>query len=223
MLPWLAACCWPSRFGCWKTWKTAGKRTPAKSSASRVPTRWSTSPRPGPSSTIRKHPDVSVQVLGGGSGVGIASLIDGNCDMANTSRKMKPDEIERAESQPRRRAQGNHRRLRRPGHLRPQGQSAGFDLDGGIGRDLRRGRQDRPSGRSLGVTDGNARPDRNHAGQPAEQFRHLRLLPRGRAGAGQGLTSSARSTRAARRTWWPWFRAPPRPSATAAWATARRT
>jgi phosphate transport system substrate-binding protein len=43
-----------------------------------------------------RHPDVSVQVLGGGSGVGIASLIDGNCDLANTSRKMKPDEIEAA-------------------------------------------------------------------------------------------------------------------------------
>lgn len=40
------------------------------------------------------HKDVSVQVLGGGSGVGIASLIDGNCDMANTSRKIKPDEAE---------------------------------------------------------------------------------------------------------------------------------
>lgn len=40
--------------------------------------------------------DVSVQVLGGGSGVGIASLIDGNCDMANTSRKMKEAEIEKA-------------------------------------------------------------------------------------------------------------------------------
>jgi phosphate transport system substrate-binding protein len=42
------------------------------------------------------QPGVSVQVLGGGSGVGIASLIDGNCDMANTSRKMKDDEIARA-------------------------------------------------------------------------------------------------------------------------------
>jgi phosphate transport system substrate-binding protein len=42
------------------------------------------------------QPSVSVQVLGGGSGVGIASLIDGNCDMANTSRKMKDDEITRA-------------------------------------------------------------------------------------------------------------------------------
>jgi phosphate transport system substrate-binding protein len=44
----------------------------------------------------QRYPDVSVQVLGGGSGVGIASLIDGNCDMANTSRKMKKDEIEAA-------------------------------------------------------------------------------------------------------------------------------
>jgi phosphate transport system substrate-binding protein len=41
----------------------------------------------------QKHPDVSVQVLGGGSGVGIASLINGNCDLANTSRKMKKEEI----------------------------------------------------------------------------------------------------------------------------------
>lgn len=46
----------------------------------------------------KKHPYVSVQVLGGGSGVGIASLIDGNCDLANTSRKMKKDEIEAARS-----------------------------------------------------------------------------------------------------------------------------
>ena len=41
------------------------------------------------------HPGISVQVLGGGSGVGIASLIDGNCDIANSSRKMKPQEIEK--------------------------------------------------------------------------------------------------------------------------------
>jgi phosphate transport system substrate-binding protein len=44
----------------------------------------------------REHPNVRVQVLGGGSGVGIASLIDGNCDMANTSRKMKKAEIDAA-------------------------------------------------------------------------------------------------------------------------------
>lgn len=42
----------------------------------------------------RQRPDVVVQVLGGGSGVGIASLIDGNCDMANSSRLMKQEEID---------------------------------------------------------------------------------------------------------------------------------
>jgi phosphate transport system substrate-binding protein len=44
----------------------------------------------------KTHSDVSVQVLGPGSGVGIASLIDGNCDMATSSRKMEKKEIERA-------------------------------------------------------------------------------------------------------------------------------
>jgi phosphate transport system substrate-binding protein len=39
-------------------------------------------------------PDVSVQVLGGGSGVGIASLTDGNCSMANSSRDISPKEAE---------------------------------------------------------------------------------------------------------------------------------
>jgi phosphate transport system substrate-binding protein len=37
-------------------------------------------------------PEVSVQVLGGGSGVGIASLIDGNCDLANSSRDIQKKE-----------------------------------------------------------------------------------------------------------------------------------
>ena len=43
-----------------------------------------------------KRPDVSIQVLGGGSGVGIASLINGTCDMADASRKMKDKEIQNA-------------------------------------------------------------------------------------------------------------------------------
>jgi phosphate transport system substrate-binding protein len=38
------------------------------------------------------HPDISVQVLGGGSGVGIASLTDGNCDLANSSRDISEKE-----------------------------------------------------------------------------------------------------------------------------------
>ncbi|MDH3718060.1 MAG: phosphate ABC transporter substrate-binding protein [Planctomycetota bacterium] len=44
----------------------------------------------------KSHPDVSVQVSGGGSGVGIASLITGVTDIANSSRKMKDKEIQRA-------------------------------------------------------------------------------------------------------------------------------
>jgi len=37
-------------------------------------------------------PDVRIEVQGGGSGIGIASLMDGNCDMANASREMKAEE-----------------------------------------------------------------------------------------------------------------------------------
>ncbi len=41
-------------------------------------------------------PSVSVEVAGGGSGVGIAALIKGTIDIANSSRDMKPSEIEQA-------------------------------------------------------------------------------------------------------------------------------
>jgi phosphate transport system substrate-binding protein len=40
------------------------------------------------------HPEAKVSVRGGGSGVGIAALINGTCDMANASRDMKPKEKE---------------------------------------------------------------------------------------------------------------------------------
>lgn len=40
----------------------------------------------------RRH-DVHISVQGGGSGVGIASLIDGTCDIADSSRQAKEEEI----------------------------------------------------------------------------------------------------------------------------------
>lgn len=44
----------------------------------------------------RVAPEVSVEVAGGGSGVGIAALIEGTVQMANSSRPMKPAEREKA-------------------------------------------------------------------------------------------------------------------------------
>jgi phosphate transport system substrate-binding protein len=43
------------------------------------------------------HPEVSVSVTGGGSGTGIAALINGSTDIANASREMKEEEIQEAE------------------------------------------------------------------------------------------------------------------------------
>jgi phosphate transport system substrate-binding protein len=44
----------------------------------------------------KNHPEVSIQVSGGGSGTGIASLINGTVDIANASRKIKPEEMDKA-------------------------------------------------------------------------------------------------------------------------------
>lgn len=44
----------------------------------------------------RQHPEVRISVTGGGSGTGIAALINGTVDIANASRAMKPEELERA-------------------------------------------------------------------------------------------------------------------------------
>lgn len=43
------------------------------------------------------HPEVDIAVTGGGSGTGIAALIDGNCDLANASREIKDEEAKAAE------------------------------------------------------------------------------------------------------------------------------
>jgi phosphate transport system substrate-binding protein len=44
------------------------------------------------------HPELSISVTGGGSGTGIASMINGTVDIANASRAMKPEEVEAAEA-----------------------------------------------------------------------------------------------------------------------------
>lgn len=45
-----------------------------------------------------EYPDVRISVTGGGSGTGIAALINGTVDIANASRQIKSEEIEEAQS-----------------------------------------------------------------------------------------------------------------------------
>lgn len=45
----------------------------------------------------QEHADVRISVTGGGSGTGIASLINGTVDVANASRQITPDETKAAE------------------------------------------------------------------------------------------------------------------------------
>jgi phosphate transport system substrate-binding protein len=44
------------------------------------------------------HPEVRISVTGGGSGTGIAAMINGTVDIANASRAMKPEEIAAAQA-----------------------------------------------------------------------------------------------------------------------------
>jgi len=45
-----------------------------------------------------EYPDVRISVTGGGSGTGIAALINGTVDIANASRQIKKEEIEEAQA-----------------------------------------------------------------------------------------------------------------------------
>ena len=44
------------------------------------------------------HPEVRISVTGGGSGTGLAGLIQGTVDLANASRQIKPEEVAEAEA-----------------------------------------------------------------------------------------------------------------------------
>lgn len=45
---------------------------------------------------MARNPDIGISVQGGGSGVGIASLLDGTTDIANASRRIKSSEMAKA-------------------------------------------------------------------------------------------------------------------------------
>jgi len=47
---------------------------------------------------MEANPDINISVQGGGSGVGIASLVDGTTDIADASRKIKSKEIDKAKA-----------------------------------------------------------------------------------------------------------------------------
>ncbi len=47
---------------------------------------------------MKKHPDVTISVTGGGSGTGIAALLNGTCDIAQASRPISEEEKKAAEA-----------------------------------------------------------------------------------------------------------------------------
>ena len=47
---------------------------------------------------MQEHPQARISVTGGGSGTGIASLINGTADIANASREMKSEEVKAAQA-----------------------------------------------------------------------------------------------------------------------------
>lgn len=47
---------------------------------------------------MKQHPEIIIQVTGGGSGVGLAALINGTTDIANSSRPIKQSEMEKLKS-----------------------------------------------------------------------------------------------------------------------------
>ena len=128
------------------------------------------------------HPEISLQVNGGGSGVGIASLCDGKIDIATASRQMKPKEIELAEANtgkpsPRSSSSAATRwrststRTTRSSRSRCDELAEIYGEGGKITTLVATGRRQPGLHRR-----------RDHPRQPAEQLGHLCLFPRGRAG-----------------------------------------
>jgi len=47
---------------------------------------------------MERHPEAKISVQGGGSGIGVAGIIDGTCDIGDSSRSMKEQELSNAVS-----------------------------------------------------------------------------------------------------------------------------
>jgi phosphate transport system substrate-binding protein len=47
---------------------------------------------------MKSHPETTIQVTGGGSGIGLAALINGSTDIANSSRPIKSSELDKLKS-----------------------------------------------------------------------------------------------------------------------------
>ncbi len=70
--------------------KDAGKKIVIKGSTTVLPITQKTA------EAFRKLNKITITIEGSGSGNGIKALIDGTCDIANSSREMKPEEVKRA-------------------------------------------------------------------------------------------------------------------------------
>ncbi len=166
------------------------RRRPGRPSSTKAPTRWSIWLWRGPRPTWRSRPAVEISVTGGGSGTGLAALINATVDMANASRadqargdrrSPRPTAWNRwSPSWPATPSPSSSTRANPVDHLTIDQISAIYS--GAISnwkRSRRGGPADRPP-------------------VPRDQFRHARLLPGGGAAAGPaGRPDSVRRRHAA--------------------------
>ncbi|HEX2999420.1 MAG TPA: phosphate ABC transporter substrate-binding protein [Armatimonadota bacterium] len=86
--------------GCRQQGNSAATNAPARSSAQSLQIKGSDTmvnlAQAWAEAYMKKHPETSVAVTGGGSGTGIAALLNGTTDIATASREMKPAEFAQA-------------------------------------------------------------------------------------------------------------------------------
>jgi phosphate transport system substrate-binding protein len=78
---------------CGSTVFAAGKTITIKGSTTVLPIAQATA-----EAFMEKNQAINISIQGGGSSVGVTSLIDGTCAIADSSRQIKPEEIEKAKS-----------------------------------------------------------------------------------------------------------------------------